>query len=180
MPTTAAGPHTMRLLDWLPAGLTLPVAIYLGAIVLALWAIRQMRGSLWLLSLLVLPGTICHELSHFLMGLLLNGQPHGFSVWPRRVGRVYLLGSVALGNPRWYNVFFIGLAPLLLLPLAYLGLRWRLAQHPVFDAWEAGAVFLIANLVFASIPSGQDLRIAARSPIGWGLLVGGVAWAVLR
>ena len=180
MPTTAAGPHTMRLLDWLPAGLTLPVAVYLGAIVLALWAIRQMRGSLWLLSLLVLPGTICHELSHLLVGFLLNGQPHGFSVWPRRVERVYLLGSVALGNPRWYNVFFIGLAPLLLLPLAYLGLRWRLAQHPVFDAWEAGAVFLIANLVFASIPSGQDLRIAARSPIGWGLLVGGVAWAVLR
>lgn len=175
MTTTYTGLHT-----WLPMGLTLPVAVYIGAMVLALWAIRQMRGSLWLLSLLVLPGTICHELAHLLVGLLLNGQPHGFSVLPRRVGRVYLLGSVALGNPRWYNVFFIGLAPLLLLPLAYLGLRWRLTRHPIFDTWEAGAVFLIANLVFASVPSWQDLRIAARSPIGWGLLVGSLAWMVLR
>jgi len=62
----------------------------------------------------------------------------------------YLLGSVTIGNPRWYNVFFIGLAPLLLLPLAYLGLRWRLEHHPIFNAWEAGVVFLLANLVYAS------------------------------
>ncbi len=180
MTTWYADSNSAWLHHWLPMGLTRPVAIYLGAIVLALWVIRQMRGSPWLLSLLVLPGTICHELSHLLVGLLLNGQPHGFSVWPRRVGRSFVLGSVALGNPRWYNVFFIGLAPLLLLPLAYLGLHWRLVRHPVFDAWEAAAVFLIANLVFASIPSWQDLRIAARSPIGWGLLMGGVAWATLR
>lgn len=180
MLTTPIGPLGTRQMDWLPMGLTLPVVIYLGAIVLTLWTIRQMRGSLWLLSLLVLPGTICHELSHLLVGFVLNGHPHGFSVWPRREGRGYLLGSVAIGNPRWYNVFFIGLAPLLLLPLALLGLNWRLAHHPVFDAWEAGAVFLIANLVFAALPSWQDLRTAARSPIGWGLLVGGVIWAVLR
>lgn len=165
---------------WLPAGLTLPVATYLGAIVLALWAIRLLRGNFWLLTLVVLPGTLCHELSHYLAGVLLNGQPRGFSIWPQRVGRVYILGSVALGNPRWYNVFFIGLAPLLLLPLAYVGLRWRFAQHPVFDAWEAGAVFLIANLVFAALPSWQDLRIAARSPIGWGLLAGAAIWAFQR
>ena len=37
-------------------------------------------------------------------------------------------------------------------------------------------VFLLANLVFAALPSWQDLRIAARSPIGWLLLAGGLAW----
>lgn len=42
------------------------------------------------------------------------------------------------------------------------------------------AVFLIANLVYASIPSWQDLWIASRSPIGWTLLAGGIAWIVLK
>jgi len=31
-------------------------------------------------------------------------------------------------------------------------------------------VFLVANLAYGSIPSGQDFRIAARSPVGWGML----------
>ena len=173
-------PILTQIQGWIPAGLTGPVAAYMAAIVVALWLIKQMRGSIWLLSLVVLPGTICHELSHFLVGHLLHGQPRGFSVWSRRVAGGYLLGSVSIGNPRWYNVFFIGLAPLLLLPLAFVGLRWRLDHHPVFNAWEAGAVFLLANLVYASIPSWQDLRVAARSPIGWTLLVAGIAWIAFR
>jgi hypothetical protein len=41
-------------------------------------------------------------------------------------------------------------------------------------------VFLLANLVFGSVPSWQDLRVAARSPIGWLLLAGALAWGWLR
>jgi len=149
---------------------------YLAAMAGMLWLLNQTKRSFWLVSLLALPGTFCHELCHWLVGTLLNGQPLRFTVLPRREGRGYVLGSVALGNLRWYNAFFIGLAPLLLLPLAYGLFLWRLGERPQFGWPEAGMVFLLANLLFAALPSWQDLRIAARSPIGWLLLVGGLAW----
>jgi len=156
------------------AGVALP---YLAGLVLALWLLNQARRSFWLCALLALPGTLCHEACHWLVGALLNGQPARFSVLPRREGRGFVLGSVALRNLRWYNGFFIGLAPLLLLPLAYGLLHWRLRSQATFGWSEVGFTFLLANLVFAALPSWADLRIAARSPVGWLLLLVGLGWA---
>ena len=153
-----------------------PALAYLVALSAVLWVMNQARRSMWLVSLVALPGTLCHELCHWVLGKLLNGQPVRFSVLPRREGRGFILGSVGFANLRWYNAFFVGLAPLLLLPLAYGLFLWRLDAKPVLGWPEAAMVFLLANLVFASLPSGQDLRIAARSPIGWLLLTAGLAW----
>jgi hypothetical protein len=153
---------------------------YLAGTAAGLWLLNQARRSFWLISLLALPGTICHELCHWGMGHLLNGHPVRFTVIPRREGRGFVLGSVALANLRWYNAFFIGLAPLLLLPAAYGLFLWRLGQHPVLGWPEAGVVFLLANLVFGAMPSWQDLRIAARPPIGWLLLAGALGWGWTR
>ncbi len=149
---------------------------YLAGFAAMLWLLNQARRSFWLFSLLVLPGTFCHELCHWTLGHLLGGRPTGFSILPRREGRGWVLGSVTLGNLRWYNTFFIGLAPLLLLPMAYGLLLWRLGGTPRFGWAEAGMIYLLANLVFGAIPSGQDLKIAAKSPIGWLLLAGLLAW----
>lgn len=153
---------------------------YLGAVALGLALLHRVRRVFWLVSILALPGTVAHELCHWLLGKVLNGRPVGFTVLPRREGRAYVLGSVGFANLRWYNAFFVGLAPLLLLPAAYALFRWRLAAHPALRWSEAGAAFLIANLVFGALPSPQDLRIAARSPVGWVCLAGGVAWAWVR
>jgi hypothetical protein len=154
------------------------VLLYLGALVVALWLLNQARRSFWLVSLLALPGTVCHELCHWVVGKLLNGRPVHFTVIPRREGRGFILGSVVLANLRWYNAFFIGLAPLLMLPVAYGLFLWRLGAKPTIGWPEAAMVFFLANLVFGAIPSWQDLRITARSPIGWLLLAGGLAWGV--
>ena len=153
---------------------------YLGGMAAMLWVLNQAKRSFWVCSLLALPGTFCHEACHWLVGKGLNGRPVHFTVLPRREGHGFVLGHVALANLRWYNAFFIGLAPLLLLPLAYGLLLWRLGAHPEFGWSEAGVVFLLANLVFAALPSWQDLRIAARSPIGWLLLAGALAWGWMR
>ncbi len=151
---------------------------YLLATALVLWLLYQARRSFWLFAWLVLPGTLCHEACHWGVGKLLNGHPASFSVWPRRQGRGYLLGSVGFSNLRWYNAPFIGLAPLGLLGLAYGLFLWRLSA-PVAIGWrEALVVFLLANLVFGALPSWQDLRIAARSPLGWLALGAGLAWGV--
>jgi hypothetical protein len=149
---------------------------YVLAVAAALWGLRKARRFFPVFALLVLPGTLAHEGLHALLGLVLRGRPAGFTLLPRREGRGWVMGSVAFANIRWYNAFFIGAAPLLLLPAAYGLLVWRLGAHPVFGWPEALAVFLIANLVYASVPSWQDLRIAARSPVGWILLAGLLAW----
>lgn len=145
-----------------------------------LWVLNRARRSFWLFSLLALPGTVCHEACHWAVGRLLNGRPVRFTVIPRREGRGFTLGAVALANLRWYNAFFIGLAPLLLLPVAYGLFRWRLGGAPGLGWPEAGLVFLLANLLFGAIPSGQDLRIAARSPVGWLLLGAALGWGWWR
>lgn len=154
--------------------------VYLAGIAAMLWLLHQARRSFWLVSLLALPGTICHESCHWLIGTLLNGRPVRFTVFPRREGRGFVLGSVAFENLRWYNAFFIGLAPLLLLPTAYALFLWRLGRTPVFGWPEAAMVALLANLVFGAVPSGQDLRIAVRSPIGWLLLAGALGWGWMK
>ncbi len=154
--------------------------VYLVATAAVLWVMHQARRSFWLFSLLVLPGTLCHEFCHWMVGKLLNGRPVHFTVIPRRAGRGLVLGSVVLSNLRWYNAFFIGFAPLLLLAAAYGLFAWRLGGRPVLGWKEAGAVFILANLLFGAIPSWQDLRIAARSPIGWLLLAGALVYGWMR
>lgn len=162
------------------AGGTGSVILYLGSMAAMLWLLNQAKRSFWLFSLLALPGTFCHETCHWIVGKLLKGCPKHFTVLPRREGHGFVLGSVAFANLRWYNGFFIGLAPLGLLPLVYGLLLWRLRSHPALDWSEAGIAFLLANLLFAAMPSWQDLRIAARSPIGWLLLAGVLVWGWLR
>ncbi|NWJ41873.1 MAG: hypothetical protein HXX12_12995 [Geothrix sp.] len=163
-----------------PSGIHGLQLAYLAGFAAMLWLLNQARRSFWLFSLLVLPGTLCHEFCHWILGHLLGGRPLSFTILPKREGRGWVLGSVALGNLRWYNAFFIGLAPLLLLPLAYGLLLWRLGGNPRFGWQEAGVMLLLANLVFGAIPSPQDLKIAARSPIGWLLLAGALAWGWWR
>ena len=153
---------------------------YLLGTAAMLWLMNQARRSFWLFSLLVLPGTLCHEFCHWMVGKLLNARPVRFTVVPRRAGGSLVLGSVAFSNLRWYNTFFIGVAPLLLLAAAYGLFAWRLGGHPVLGWREGGAVFFLANLLFGAVPSWQDLRIAARSPVGWLLLAGALAYGWLR
>ena len=156
--------------------------LFIGALVAALGLFHWARRLFWVFSLLVLPGTLVHETCHFLLGLFLNGQPASFNLIPRRdvKGRGWVMGSVACANLRWYNAFFVGMAPLLMLPAAWLLLRWRLQAGPVWTWQEALTVYLIANLIYAAMPSWQDCKIAARSPIGWLLLAGTLTWGYLH
>lgn len=157
-----------------------PALAYLAGTAAVVWGLNRARGSLWLLSLLALPGTFCHELAHWLVGLVLGARPGRFSLWPRRVPGGFVLGSVSFRNLRWYNAFFVGIAPLGLLPAAWGLFLLRLGGRARLGWREAAVVFLLGNLVFAALPSWQDLRIAARSPVGWLLLAGGAAWLWAR
>lgn len=150
--------------------------LWLGALATVMLLLRAVRRFWWGFSLILLPGTLAHELCHLVTGWLLNGQPVNVSLLPRRQGRSVVLGSVSFRNLRWYNAFFVGIAPVLQAPLAWWALQ-RLLQNAFSLDWlNTLWLYLIACLVLASLPSGQDLKIAARSPVGWLLLAVGIGF----
>jgi hypothetical protein len=139
--------------------------------------LRSVRDSMWRIALLAFPGTVAHEFAHFIVGLLLRAQPHGFSVWPKSRGNSWALGSVSFRNFGLLNGAFVALAPILLLPLSWLCLiyvllpLWRSGQW----GWWLLAGYLTATVLFASLPSFQDIKLGS-----WSLLlyaaIGGLVW----
>lgn len=117
--------------------------------------------SLWLSALVNIPGTILHELMHFLVGLVLNARPCNFTVFPRRdmMGN-YVMGSVGFRNVTFYNAVPAALAPLLLLPLGFYINRYVLPMMPAtllnYILYVLAQTIIIEN----AIPSRTDFKVA--------------------
>lgn len=152
------------------------------AVLLLLALFDRARRRLWLFVPLVLPATLLHEGSHWLVAWVSGARPSRFSVWPRREGRRIVLGEVAIARPTWLTRGLVGLAPLLLLPIAaYVLLHLRAPTEPAMHALQ---VYLLASLVYGAIPSLSDLKLAVRGLPGALLLLAivgaGGAWLWLR
>ena len=150
------------------------------ALVLILVALlRAVRNSMWRIALLSLPGTIAHELAHFVVGLLLLAKPRGFSIWPKAQSHSWRLGSVSFGNIGLLNGAFVALAPLLLLPIAWLCVVYVLL--PLWNdsqwGWWLLTGYLTATALFAALPSFQDIKLGGRSLLLYGVLGGFLWWA---
>jgi hypothetical protein len=144
--------------------LSAPPGLYYGATVAGLMVLLRLGRQFGAVFLLItFPITLAHELTHLVLGFLTGGQPSGLRIFPRRSARGYILGSVTCNNVRWYNGLFIGFAPLLLLPLAFAVLVWRVRLQPQPTLTEAAWALAIAGLAFASLPSWQDIRVALTS-----------------
>ena len=139
--------------------------------------LRGVRDTLWRVALLSLPGTIAHELTHFIVGFLLHAKPYGFSIWPQPRGNAWTLGSVSFRNIGLFNGAFVALAPLLLLPIAWLCLIHVLAPLWIEGQWGWWllAGYLAATALFAALPSFQDLKVGGRSLLLYAAL-GAVLW----
>ncbi len=136
------------------------------ALIVILYALlRGSHDAMWRIALLSLPGTIAHELAHFIVGFLLRAQPHGLSIWPRARGRAWTLGSVSFRNIGLLNGAFVALAPLLLLPIAWLCLIHVLVPLWIESQWGWWllAGYLAANALFAALPSFQDIKLGGPS-----------------
>src|ERR1700681_1016779 len=139
--------------------------------------LRGMRDSMWRIAVLSLPGTLAHELTHFIVGAVLLAKPGGFSVWPKAVGRSWKLGSVSFGNIGLLNGAFVAFAPLLLLPIA-----WLCVVHVLLPLWNDSqwgwwllAGYLTATALFAALPSLQDIRLGTRSLLLY-VVIGVLVW----
>jgi hypothetical protein len=144
----------------------------LACILGALLVIRVSRyAGMWIYALIGLPGTLAHELAHFLMAFVLGARPVLPRVIPKRSGRGWLLGSVPFraGYPRRLP---IALAPLALAPLAlwWAGTFLHSAVWPMYGVH----VWIVAALVTASLPSTTDLKLALPALVAVAVIVLGV------
>lgn len=134
------------------------------------------RRSVWQIALISLPGTILHELSHFILGILLFARPVSVNMIPRRQGNGWQLGSIAFSGLNVINAVPVAYAPLLLVGLAWvLFERWTM---PVFQsgdylAWVLSG-YVVACALFSCLPSPTDIRVGGLSLFVWGAVCFGV------
>lgn len=135
------------------------------ALAFLIWIVTAAHPLFFVFSV---AGTLCHELAHFSVGLLLGAEPTGMSIVPRRAGRTWELGSVTFANLRWYNAAPAALAPflVLLLPLGVAWWRTRTAWH--FGPADLALTLLLAPQFLSFWPSPVDWKLALRS---WPYLV---------
>lgn len=108
-----------------------------------------------------LPFTVMHEMAHFMVALLTGGRPSSFSVWPRRAGGGWVLGSVTAVPT------ILSAAPTALAPLGWLAIGYF-----VMVLWDFRPVwvpeYLIVMVLYACsaacTPSWQDIKVALRNP----------------
>jgi hypothetical protein len=141
-----------------------------GDLLLYLLPSAALAFLIWMLSsahhyffIFTLAGTLCHELAHFGVGLLLGAEPTGLTVIPRRVGRNWELGSVTFANLRWFNAAPSALAPLLILVVPFAVAAWRTGPGWHFEARDLWLAWLLAPQFLSFWPSPTDWRLAWRS-----------------
>ncbi|GAB7028426.1 hypothetical protein [Geotalea toluenoxydans] len=136
---------------------------------------RVGRAGSFRLILFALPGTILHELAHFVVALITGGRPHGLSIIPRRQyctiadgssRRLWVLGSVSFGNAGIFST-----VPTALAPLGLIAIAWYLYRHwfAWFPADTLHTILLYAAVYlfcYSSVPSTKDLKVACSSPAG--------------
>ncbi len=144
------------------------------ALAFLIWMVTTLHPLFFVFSAV---GTLCHELAHFSVGLLLGAEPTGLSIIPRRTGRTWELGSVTFANLRWYNAAPAALAPLLVLMVPLAVAWWRTQGAWRFGPSDLALTFLLAPQFLAFWPSPVDWRLALRS-WPW-LVIGTVTIAAL-
>lgn len=153
------------------------IAAFLSAAALLGAIHRRLCSSGSLFAVLYcLPFTVMHEAAHFTAAFLTGGRPSSFSVWPRRSGRGWVLGSVR-AVPTLLSAAPTALAPLAWLAVGYGAvLFWHLRP-----SWAPGysIILLLYGCAAACMPSWQDLKVALTHPLSL-LLWGGAGWLLVR
>ncbi len=107
------------------------------------------------MAFLFLPGTIIHELAHYIMANLLFVRTGEIELMPKMQGDSIKLGSVSIVKPDPFRYFFIGIAPLLsgialILLILYYGVRHDIFSNVWLVVGLGYFVFQIGNSMFSS------------------------------
>jgi hypothetical protein len=128
-------------------------------VLVAMAIIRVSRhAGMWIYALVALPGTLAHELAHFIVASILFAHPRFPSLIPIRIERGgWRLGAVAF-RADYARALPIAMAPLALAPLAlwWAGTFLHTASWPLYGLH----VWVVAAMMTASVPSRADFKLA--------------------
>jgi hypothetical protein len=126
------------------------------------------RPGIWLYSLIMLPGTILHELSHWIVAEILQVKTGEITIMPelKGEGEREQLGSVATQRSDPFRGFLIGVAPFItgLLTLALLG---SLLQ----TGWGVYSGWWIALIIYGIVVVGNSMMISKEDRRTWPFMI---------
>lgn len=116
---------------------------------------RNHKASGILLAILFLPGTLIHELAHFLMAILVRVKTHHFTLIPKIGVDSIILGSVGIDKPDLVRSFFIGTAPFfigtfILLTSIYFFNYFKVPLNSWWNLVFIYGIFTVSNTMFSS------------------------------
>lgn len=138
--------------------LPLTVHLQIGLVLLA-YFVAAPRLGMWGFSIFAMPGTIAHELSHWIVALLLGARPSFPNLIPEKSAHGWTLGSVS-SSPNFITRIPIALAPFSLLPI---GIWYAIAFLGEMSDWGYLHLWVAGTLIAASLPSRQDWKVALPS-----------------
>lgn len=119
---------------------------------------KSEKTTVYLLSFLFLPGTIIHELAHFLTAVILLVPVGEIEFLPKLHGNSLKLGSVKVARSDFFRRAFIGFAPLIIgigiLIFIFFYLFPGILNFPKTPIWQTllviYGVFQVSNTMFTS------------------------------
>ncbi|HUQ84708.1 MAG TPA: hypothetical protein VM077_00135 [Candidatus Limnocylindrales bacterium] len=116
---------------------------------------RSKKISIYLLSILFLPGTVVHEMAHAIMASLLHVHVGKMEFMPKLTGNNLKLGSVEVGVSDPFRRTLIGINPFLIgtisiLGILFLGVRNQLFTNQLYVIISGYIVFEVSNTMFSS------------------------------
>lgn len=150
--------------------------IDLGFIVLFFNIREKFASSIVGAFVFYFPGTLLHELAHFLMAFVLRAKPRFPFLLPKKdIDGSLVLGRVEVASSKWYSAFLISIAPLSLIGIVFLLQRYYFLYFEFNFITSLFYFYLLIILIDSAIPSTQDIKIAIS-----GLnLLGGLMWILI-
>ncbi|HLL60961.1 MAG TPA: hypothetical protein VK338_04545 [Candidatus Nitrosocosmicus sp.] len=109
--------------------------------------------SFAIITIIYLPGTIIHELSHYFAALFLFLKVKDITVWPQFQGNHIKLGSVQYIKADFFRGFLVGVAPLIIgIIIFYLVFYFKLFPSTNFllNILLSYLLFIISLTMFSS------------------------------
>ena len=133
------------------------------------------KPGISLYTFLFLPGTIIHELSHWIMAEILQVRTGEITIFPsddEDVGNERRLGSVATERTDPFRAFLIGLAPF----VSGLGILVLLGVM-LSSGWGVMAWWQLALIIYGIVVIGNSMMISSSDRRSWPFIV--IFFAVL-
>ncbi len=116
---------------------------------------KSKKISVYLMSIIFLPGTVIHELAHALMAVLLRVHVGKMEFIPKLMDNNLKLGSVEIGKTDPIRRILIGMAPFIfgtsiLLGIFFFAVSYNLFANLLFVIVIGYCVFEIGNTMFSS------------------------------